>query len=140
MTGSLSANPDGTYSDDTVTSGTIEFTLDDACLVYSSTVMDCDQASRIVATLGFSEVSCAAAAGGGCSCSGTVQQDGGLGLLGSYPSASGTYTTSANVLTATDSDTHYETQYSYCVSGSTLSMTPQSTTPTTTGAVVLQKQ
>ena len=47
VTGSLSANPDGTYSDDTVTSGTIEFTLDDACLVYSSTVMDCDQASRI---------------------------------------------------------------------------------------------
>jgi hypothetical protein len=140
VTGSLTANSDGTYSDNTVTSGTTEFTLDESCLVLSSTRIACDQAARVVVDLGFSDVSCTETADGGCSCSGTVQQTGGLGLSGLYPSASGTYTTSGNVLTATDLDTRYETQYSHCVSESTLTMTPQSTSPTITGTVVLQKQ
>jgi hypothetical protein len=51
------------------------------------------------------------------------------------PSTSGTYKTSGNVLTLDGS-----TPYSYCVSGNNMTMAPQSTNPTATGSVVLQKQ
>jgi hypothetical protein len=54
-------------------------------------------------------------------------------LLSVDPQTSGGYNTSGNVVT-TDSGP----KYSYCVSGNTLTWTPQSTTPTTTGTVVFQ--
>ena len=47
---------------------------------------------------------------------------------------SGTYTASGNVLTISSNT------YSYCVSGTTMTMVPQGAGPTMTGSVVLQKQ
>ena len=59
-----------------------------------------------------------------------------MGLISMFPSTSGTYTTADNVLTITAD----EVEYSYCVSGNTMSMTPQSTgsSGTLTGTVELQ--
>jgi hypothetical protein len=53
------------------------------------------------------------------------------------PSKSGNYSTSGNVVTI--SGDSGDTQYSYCVSGNTMTMTPQSSRPTMTGAIVLQR-
>jgi hypothetical protein len=55
-----------------------------------------------------------------------------------YPSTSGVYTTAGSTLTISAG----EQEYSYCVTGDTLTMTPQSapTRGTLTGTVVLQRQ
>ena len=80
VTGTLTANANGTYSDDTVTSGDEQFTLAPSCLVISSTPVTCDGAASIIKTLGYSSLTCTPAPGGGCTCAGTVHQTGGLGL------------------------------------------------------------
>jgi hypothetical protein len=134
--GSLTINSNGTYSDDTLTSGTEQFTLAKSCLVLSSTPLGCDQAANVMQALGFSQVTCSTTADGGCSCSGTVQQTGGIGQLSQAPATSNDYSTSGNLLTLTG-DTANAT-YSYCVSGTKLTMTPQTTSPSTAGAIVLQ--
>ena len=84
--------------------------------------------------IGFTSVTCTDATGGGCNCTATIQQTGGIGVLTSDPQTSGNYTTSNNVVTADDS-----ANYSYCVSGSTMTWTPQTTNPGTTGTIVRQK-
>jgi hypothetical protein len=68
----------------------------------------------------------------------TINQAGGHGLAPMYPSANGVYTTAGSTLTITAG----EQEYSYCVSGDTLTLTQQSTptTGTLTGTVVLQRQ
>jgi hypothetical protein len=139
VTGTLTANSDGTYSDRTTTSGTEQFTLAKSCLVISSTPIDCDQAANVMQNLGFDSVRCNTVADGGCSCSGTVQQIGGIGLVSTDLSASGTYKTSASVATLAGTTSSSDLKYSYCVSGNSLAWTPQSTDPAVTGAVVFQK-
>ena len=135
VTGTWTANPDGTYSDQTMTSGQEQFTLGPSCLVLSSTPITCQGAAGFLQVLGFSSVTCSDAAGGGCGCSGTVQQTGGLGLPSSSPETSGTYTTAANTVTTSGSGAA-----AYCASATTLSLTPQSTSPTISGTIELQKQ
>ena len=81
VTGTWTANSDGTYSDDTTTTGTEQFTLASSCLVISSTPVTCDGAAGLIQTLGYASVDCASAASGGCSCSATVHQTGGLGVV-----------------------------------------------------------
>ena len=130
--GTWTANPDGTVSDNTATVGTEQFTLAPACLEISSTPVDCAGAASVITALGYSSVDCAASASGGCDCSATVEQSGAMGLVSYLASPRGTYTTSDDVLTTNI------TSYSYCVSGNTLTITPQTTTPTTAGTVVLQ--
>ena len=132
--GSWIANSDGTYSDNTTTSGTEQFTLAASCLVISSTPVTCSGAASLLTAVGYSSLNCADAGGGGCTCSGTVHQAGGMGLLSTDPSTSGTYTTSNNVI----SESSGGPQYSYCVSGNTVTLTPQSASPTVTGTIVLQ--
>ncbi|HVZ87007.1 MAG TPA: arabinofuranosidase catalytic domain-containing protein [Polyangia bacterium] len=80
--------------------------------------------------MGYSSVNCTTAAGGGCNCSATVNQAGGIGVVSASASMSGNFTTSGNTLT-TDSST----PYSYCASGGKLTLTPEAPT---TGTVVLQ--
>jgi len=86
--------------------------------------------------LGYSSLSCTSTAGGGCACSGTVQQTGVLGLVSVAPSPSGSYATSGNQVTITGDAG--DTKYSYCVSGNNLTLTPQSTSPTMAGTISLQ--
>ena len=135
VTGTWTANANGTYADNTITSGNEQFTLAASCLVISSTPVTCDGAANLLASvLGYSSLRCTAAASGGCTCSATVRQIGGLGLLSADPQTNGNYKTSGNVVTADDS-----AKYSYCVSGNKMTMTPQSANPTMAGTIVLQK-
>jgi len=134
VTGTWTAKSDGTYSDNTTTWGTEQLRLPASCLLISGTTTTCDPISGVVASLGYASVKCTSATAGGCTCSTTVQQTGGIGLVSGDPQASGNYTASGNVVT-----TDANTRYSYCVSGNKMIMTPQSTPPTTTGTVVLQK-
>ena len=133
VTGTWTVNPNGTYSDDTTTSGDEQFTLAPSCLVISSAPVTCDGAANLLTSIGFSSLRCTSVAGGGCTCSGTVKQTGGLGFVSLAPTTNGNYKTSGNVVTTDDAT------YSYCVSGDKMTMTPQSTSPTMTGTIVLQK-
>ncbi len=144
VTGSLQtsgtwiANSNGTYTDNTVTTGDEQITLAASCLVISSTPVTCDGAANLLASvLGYASLDCPSAAGGGCDCSAIAKQTGGIGLLSMAPSTSGNYTISDNVVTLTGDSG--DTKYSYCVSGNQMTMTPQSTKPTMTGTIVLQK-
>ncbi len=146
VTGTWTAYADGTYSDNTTTTGTETFELLGSCLRVSGTCTVCSRIGGAIASVGYASVTCeedpnsepSPECGLGCTCSGTIDQAGGLGVAPMYPSASGTYTVAGSTLTITAS----EQEYSYCVSGTTLSMTPRSapTTGTLTGTVVLQRQ
>src|ERR1039457_4684644 len=138
VTGTWTANADGTYLDNTTTSGSEQFTLGSSCLVISSTPVKCDGAAGLLTSvLGYSKLDCPSTADGGCSCSATAKQTGGLGVLSMSPSTGDNYTTSGNVLTI--SGRPEDVKYSYCVSGNKLTLTPQPAKPTMTGTIVLQK-
>jgi non-reducing end alpha-L-arabinofuranosidase len=134
VTGTWTGNADGTYSDNTTTTGEEQFTLAPSCLVISSTQTDCPGAANIISSLGYSSVTCTPATGGGCSCSATVHQSGGVGLVSNIASPNGNYTTAGNLVTV-DS----QAPYSYCASTSTMTWAPQTTTPLTTGTIAFQK-
>jgi hypothetical protein len=136
VTGTWSAKSDGTYSDSTTTSGSEQIVLPASCLQISGTTTTCDRFGQVVlaASFGYDSVSCTSAAGGGCACSATVKQTGGIGLPSSAPSTSGRYTTSGSAVTLDG-----EAKYSYCVSGSKMTWSPQSTSPTLSGTVVFQE-
>ena len=136
--GTWTATADGKFTDNTVTTGSEQFTLGPSCLVISSTPVTCDGAASLLAsTLGYSEATCNPIAGGGCNCSATVKQTGGLGVLSMSPSTSDRYKTSGNLLTlAGDLG---DTEYEYCASGNKLTVTPKVATPTLTGTIVLEK-
>jgi hypothetical protein len=138
VTGTWTANSDGTYSDNTTTTGNEQFTLASSCLVISSTPVKCDGAAGLLTSvLGYSKLDCPSTADGGCSCSATAKQTGGIGVLSMSPPTSDNYTTSGNVLTISGGPD--DVKYSYCVSGNKLTLTPQSTKPVMTGMIVLQK-
>jgi hypothetical protein len=140
VTGTWTARSDGTFEDNTITKGTIDFTLEAKCLQVSGTNTTCQGIPRALAVTGFT-VTCADAADGGCNCSGSqTGQSGGMGVPLVFPSTVGDYTTSGNTLTASLGGP-YSTPYSYCVSGNTLTMTPQPTGgPTYAGTIVLERQ
>jgi len=134
VSGTWIADTNGTYTDNTTTTGTETFTLNAACLVISSTPVDCRGAANIMTALGYASATCTSNANGGCDCSAKVDQRGGVGLMSPLASSNGSYTTSNNALTTDDT-----LKYSYCVSGNTLTLIPQNTSTTATGIVVLQK-
>jgi hypothetical protein len=136
VSGTWTAHADGTYTDNTTTSGTTTVDLPAGCLNLSGTKVSCDGIAGPFTGMGFSEVTCVPASGGGCTCTGTIQHAGSLGLLSVDAQTAGGYTTSGSTLTT---DSVPEAKYSYCVSGNTLTMMPQSTNPTQSGTVVLTK-
>ena len=143
VSGTFTANSDTTFSDNTTTTGNVDFTLVEQCRHWSGTLVVCDALGRSAfPSIGFQQypaTSCQdAASGGGCTCHGGVAQSGGMGVVSVTPLTSGNYTTSGSALTITDG--FYNTSYSYCVSGNTLTLTPQTTLPITTGTIVFQKQ
>jgi hypothetical protein len=139
VSGTWTANADGTFSDQTTTSGESEIRLPPSCLNVSGTVTTCNRVGGPLQALGFSSVTCEAAADGGCTCAATAMQTGGLAILSLDASTSGMYSSANNVVTAT---ARTAVEYSYCVSGNTLTISPQSTskTGTVTGTIALQKQ
>jgi hypothetical protein len=79
-------------------------------------------------------VTCTDAAGGGCTCEATVDDMGGIAILTADPQKSGNYTTSGSTLTADGA-----ANYAYCVAGDTMTWTPQTTSPITSGTIVFTK-
>jgi hypothetical protein len=138
VTGSFSANANGTYTDGTTTTGNVQIALAAGCLMISGTVINCDNASAALENAGYTPATCTAAASGGCNCMVTVNQKGGLGIIAASPAKSGNYSSSANVLSLTTDSA--DAKYAYCASANGLTVTPQSATPTMiTGSVALQQ-
>ena len=114
VTGKWTAKADGTYTDETVTTGEVELALPASCLNISGTTTTCERLGQVVPSLGYDSASCAdAASGGGCTCPATVKQNGWAGWVSTSVMTSGNYKTASNVLTL-DS----EANYAYCVAGS----------------------
>jgi len=134
--GSFTANANGTYSDNTTTSGEEQFVLAPSCLVISSAPVTCDGAANLLTSLGYATLHCTSTADKGCTCTGTIAQTGGFGTVSPAPGTSGNYATAGNLATITGDAG--DTRYSFCVSGNTLTMTPQTASPTTTGTIVFQ--
>ena len=139
VSGTLTANADGRFTDGTITSGDAQLTLAPACLTLSGTTTSCERLSGALKdALGYTSLTCTAApTGGGCTCSASIQQMGAPGLVAFEPATSGRYKTAGTVVTLAVGEG--DTQYPYCVSGGQLSLTPQSTNGTLTGTIVLQK-
>ncbi len=133
-TGTWTANADGTYSDHTTTVGDEQFTLAPSCLVISSTQTDCSGAANIISSLGYATVTCTPVSTGGCTCSATIKQSGGPGLVSVFAASNGNYVTSSNELTVDD-----QMRYSYCATGDTMTWTPKAMNPTTSGSIVFQR-
>ncbi len=137
VSGTWTANADGTYVDGTVTTGTEQFTLGPSCLVISSTPVTCDGAGGIIKALGYASVTCTPTSNGGCACSATVQQTGVLGVVSVSPTPNGNYATSGSALTITGDVG--DTKYEYCVAGDQLTVIPRTMHPTTSGTIVLRR-
>ena len=58
VTGTWIANSDGTYTDDTVTTGSITFPLAPSCLSVSSVNVECSKAAGALTALGWATVTC----------------------------------------------------------------------------------
>lgn len=129
-TGSFIANADGTYVDNTVTTGSVTLPLADTCLSVSSVPVSCEKTSDLFKALGWSTAACTTT-NGQCNCSLSVDQMGGLGVVSDLALTKGMYTTSGSTLTTDD------VSQSYCVSGDTLTVTPNLSA--LTGTVVLKK-
>jgi hypothetical protein len=140
VTGTWTAMADGTYTDNTVTSGEQVFAMPASCLNVSGTTTQCDRVSRpFRSTLGFTAVTCLDdTATGGCTCTATVEQMGGMGVISLEKPMSGTYTAAGNAITTS---AEIETKYDYCVAGNTMTMSV-TTLPKpgkVSGTLVLQK-
>ena len=138
VSGTWTANSNGTYTDDTTTTGDVQVQLPAGCLHLSGTLVTCDRISIPLTGIGLDSANCqSAASGGGCTCTGKVNHKGSIGLLSSDPQKDGNYTTSGNTLTMAVGIA--DAKYNYCVSGSQLTLTPQTMGPPTSGTIVLQK-
>jgi hypothetical protein len=137
VTGTLTTNADGTYKDDTTTTGSAKFELAAGCLVISMATIDCKGAATAIESAGFTAANCTAAAGGGCSCTAMVNQKGSLGTPTSTPGTEGNHKSAANVLSLTTDAG--DKNYGYCASGGNLTVSPQTGTATIiTGSIALQ--
>jgi hypothetical protein len=125
------ANADGTYTDNTTTIGSVSFPLAASCLSISSVPVTCEKAGTIFPALGWTNSTCTTT-NGQCNCSLSTNQPGGLGLVSDLITPQGMYTTATSTLTTGD------VSYSYCASGSTLTLTPQMSS-SLAGTVVLTR-
>jgi hypothetical protein len=139
VAGAWTANADGTFTDNTTTSGASDIELPPECLNVSGTITTCDRLDGALQALGYASVICADSASGGCSCTGTIQQLGGMAFVALGAPRSGTYTTSNDVVAVPGRSPR---EYAYCVAGTTLTMSPQgmNITGALNGTIVLQKQ
>ena len=138
VTGTLTFDAAGTYTDGTATSGSTQVAMPAACLLVSGTTTTCDRVDPPFSTAGFTQKACTQSASGGCDCTASVEAATGFGAISTYTSSSGNYTIAGSVMTMDETE---GIAYSYCVSGNTMTLVPTYTTNgTLTGSVVLQKQ
>jgi hypothetical protein len=130
-TGTFVANADGTYTDNTRTTGSATFPVDEACLSISSVAVTCEKAGSVFSALGWTTTTCTET-NKKCNCTLGVDQAGGMGFVSGQVAAQGSYTAAGNTLKPGD------LSYSYCTAGDTLTVTPQ--TSALSGTVVLTKE
>jgi hypothetical protein len=144
--GAFTVTADGKYTDATTTKGTAAFELEKACLEVSGFQASCDRLA--FETIGLTKVVCVDnAMTAGCSCTATIEQAGNMAWIALAPStygpegSKGTSATAGNTLTLT-TEFSDAAEYSYCVAGDTMSVTPitPSTVGTFTGPIVFKKQ
>jgi non-reducing end alpha-L-arabinofuranosidase len=134
VTGTWTGNADGTFTDNTITTGTEQLSLPVECLTLSMAKVTCQRLADVMSGGYYDTVTCTDAASGGCSCSATVKQSGSIGHTSTDPQKTGNYTTASNAITITQDNS----SYSYCAANNKLTLSPQGTNPTTTGTIVLQ--
>jgi non-reducing end alpha-L-arabinofuranosidase len=132
VTGTWTANANGSYTDKTTTTGSMTFPLSQDCLTVSSTPVECSKISSVFTAAGWSTATCATE-GGQCKCTATVEQKGGIGVINPWASDMGDYKVSGSTL---NTDEHID--YAYCVSGDTLTLTPKYSVLPLTGTIVLK--
>lgn len=139
VSGSFTANADGTYSDHTTTSGAVQIEFPEACFSVGW-VVTCDHVANVVlGHHGYASATCVAA-DEGCLCDATVEQTSGMALVSAEPAASGTYESAGDILTLNDRGL-LAAEYTYCVSSNELSLRPLTDTAgTLRGAVLLTKR
>ena len=143
VSGTWTASAGGTYMDDTTTTGQVVHELAAACLMVSGFATTCDRV--VLDSIGLPSPEPPAQqcvdndATEGCTCTTTINQHGGLAQISISAPTSGTYTTSGNELVRTADGV--DTEYSYCVAGNTLTVTPGTASAAPTmGPIVFQKQ
>jgi hypothetical protein len=130
-TGSFVANANGTYTDNTTTTGSVTVPLSPSCLTISSVAVACEKVSGTLAALGWTTAACTDS-NGQCECSLSTEQHAGAGLVAPYTEPNGSYTTSGTELTVDI------LKYSYCASVDTLILTPHMAA--LTGTVTFQRE
>jgi hypothetical protein len=142
VTGTWSASAEGmTIADDTTTFGDATFEVPPECANTATMPITCPRlAEPIGPYVGYESLACIDSTSAWCDCSGTFEQTGGLGLISTSPIASGTFTTADGVLTVSDGTN--QTEYAYCSSGDTLTLSVKNVgmTGAVTGTVVLRKR
>lgn len=139
VAGSFTANADGTYVDQTTTSGEELLEVPEACLSVSGTVVTCDRLGPVFESLGYDSVTCADD-GGGCRCNAVFEQTGGMGVLSLIPASTGRYITSNGTITLLDDNGSTPAAYAYCASADQLTLLPQSSaTDAPRGSITLVK-
>ena len=128
--GTFIARADGSYADNTTTSGSVTFPLAPACLSVSSVAVPCNRIASIFMAAGWDNGTCTVT-DGMCGCALSVEKQRWAWSDRPVHGADGSYTTSGNTLTVEN------VTYSYCASGDTLTVTPQASA--LTGTVVLQR-
>ena len=117
-TGTFIANTDGTFTDNTTTTGSATFPLAPACLSISSVPRTCEQVGGIFLSLGWATSSCTVT-NGQCNCAVTAEQHGGLGTISGVATKKGKYMVADKTLTTDD------LSFPFCASGNTLTVAPQ---------------
>src|SRR6185503_3155810 len=107
-TGTFTANADGTYTDNTTTTGSATMSLDNDCLTGSSVVVTCEKAALAFSPLGW-KATCSPS-GGKCNCTAVIDLHGGVGYSMEQITTTGNYSTSDNKLMT-------DVNYAYCASG-----------------------
>ncbi len=133
MTGNVAYNADKTYQASITVTGKVIVSIPASCLKQGAITLTCDQVRQSLeanaADGGYKSVSCS----GSSSCSCTMT------LIPQLQETSGTYSTSGGTLTQTETGGRPEDS-SYCVKGSTLTLSPDSATSEVSGSVLLSKQ
>jgi len=150
VSGNWTLGADGTFGDNATTTAELTMELEEVCLDISGTVSQCDRIGLVMAgAAGLDSVVCtnSTITTGGCTCLGTVEQQGASAYpMGFNARTSGTYIAADNTITVTGTSARpglANLAYSYCIDeGGFLHVTP--TTPTifgtVTGTVVFQRQ
>jgi hypothetical protein len=147
VTGTWTADGQGMYTDNTRITGGQVVELPPECLEVSGFVTTCDrlggEAGTVTQGLKYATLECVDNDETmGCTCTGTFDQQAGLGFLNQKvdPLTMGTYATAENTLTTTSDEVSAE--YSYCVMESTMVLTLDTVAKrgTVMGPIVLQKQ